>query len=853
MQGNDAAASTATVAAATATATSATSTATAAEKEEEEEVCRICREAGTREQPLMKPCRCRGSVGFVHEGCLRRWVQGTLSARRHPQCEICHARYAVSYSRLHAPSGGAPPPLRFACSGDSPVLVHRCWAALAYALASLVLFMCHGSLVVKCAAFAVMAAMALRLAALFAPADLYDDERRRPRWLWVLCSHPSLLYQHLLVLVAVVGVLVPATGFAAYLPLVVVAALHDKVPDPWQAKIGSGFLLSWRGTEQLCLLGLFTIVVTAAIVWHCYQVVQVSRLTWRVRFRPCAVWQCATPHQRSWLSLLFFLPPAVLFWAASCQGKVAVAATMAAVLVLLCLSNLLLESDPLSKFTLVACAFYASTLAVGFLLVFGLAYPYLMSSKHEVSRAEAESLQHQFDLSMLYPQLREKEHARSPNASRTVSLTTRLGASNAALPLTLYNFSDSVSHRAKGFVRTDTHNHGCVAFDVDLTGTVALFLEGGCPPWQKCANALNAGSTAVLVGSTAPGLPPNVTTAEPPPPLYVGTRGLCAAVPFMDALWLFEAAGTYDTGRLRVMLTPAALPPSLPAGSVLDTVALRVDRMFCAGVGKTKKIHLYNALDSASLASFESSAATRVVVATAEALSALREPNEWDDCIMDCGGMPPTALCSAAPSCSLRNYCTYGDNSVCEYIKGIVYLGVNGTIIFVVVGIFVIATTYAVVSSCWAVVTAILFYPVLPAAPESEEEGSEHILTEHTPLNIVVHAPDPVQHLLPPVPPMPPPVLPVPLAVPAQHEQLNDAGAEEGELWLELILVVCYVIGAMAAGLEMVAWQKAVVLVCVVAVLVSLAVVRLLLILAEIYTVWLHTGEGISIHPFVEP
>ena len=46
-----------------------------------EPVCRFCFETGDDEQPLVSPCKCAGSLRYVHVKCLHRWQsQVMLSA-----------------------------------------------------------------------------------------------------------------------------------------------------------------------------------------------------------------------------------------------------------------------------------------------------------------------------------------------------------------------------------------------------------------------------------------------------------------------------------------------------------------------------------------------------------------------------------------------------------------------------------------------------------------------------------------------------------------------------------------------------------------------------------------------------
>ena len=55
--------------------------------------CRFCLEnEATQENPLIEPCRCRGSVRFVHWGCLRRWI-ALDPAHNGTECSICHTPF----------------------------------------------------------------------------------------------------------------------------------------------------------------------------------------------------------------------------------------------------------------------------------------------------------------------------------------------------------------------------------------------------------------------------------------------------------------------------------------------------------------------------------------------------------------------------------------------------------------------------------------------------------------------------------------------------------------------------------------------------------------------------------------
>nr|XP_018259002.1 uncharacterized protein I303_08544 [Kwoniella dejecticola CBS 10117]OBR81160.1 hypothetical protein I303_08544 [Kwoniella dejecticola CBS 10117] len=60
--------------------------------EDEEDVCRVCRVEGDEADPLIYPCKCSGSVRFVHPDCLKQWLAQT--GKKH--CEICGHKYTFT-------------------------------------------------------------------------------------------------------------------------------------------------------------------------------------------------------------------------------------------------------------------------------------------------------------------------------------------------------------------------------------------------------------------------------------------------------------------------------------------------------------------------------------------------------------------------------------------------------------------------------------------------------------------------------------------------------------------------------------------------------------------------------------
>jgi hypothetical protein len=77
-----------------------------APKEADGMPCRICllEGSGGDEDPLIEACNCRGSIQYVHLGCLRYWINGRLCLSdsskhaylfRQLACELCKTNYPV--------------------------------------------------------------------------------------------------------------------------------------------------------------------------------------------------------------------------------------------------------------------------------------------------------------------------------------------------------------------------------------------------------------------------------------------------------------------------------------------------------------------------------------------------------------------------------------------------------------------------------------------------------------------------------------------------------------------------------------------------------------------------------------
>ena len=64
---------------------------------DEPDTCRICRGEGSQEERLFYPCKCSGSIKFVHQNCLMEWL--SHSQKKH--CELCKTPFR--FTKLYHP------------------------------------------------------------------------------------------------------------------------------------------------------------------------------------------------------------------------------------------------------------------------------------------------------------------------------------------------------------------------------------------------------------------------------------------------------------------------------------------------------------------------------------------------------------------------------------------------------------------------------------------------------------------------------------------------------------------------------------------------------------------------------
>ena len=72
---------------------------------DEQDTCRICRGEGSKDEPLFYPCKCSGSIKFVHQDCLMEWL--SHSQKKH--CELCKTSFR--FTKLYHPQMPSTVPL----------------------------------------------------------------------------------------------------------------------------------------------------------------------------------------------------------------------------------------------------------------------------------------------------------------------------------------------------------------------------------------------------------------------------------------------------------------------------------------------------------------------------------------------------------------------------------------------------------------------------------------------------------------------------------------------------------------------------------------------------------------------
>lgn len=64
--------------------------------------CRVCYDPNNEEKgKLISPCQCQGSVQYIHESCLKKWIENNIinnDRKIRPECELCKYKYIMKFT-----------------------------------------------------------------------------------------------------------------------------------------------------------------------------------------------------------------------------------------------------------------------------------------------------------------------------------------------------------------------------------------------------------------------------------------------------------------------------------------------------------------------------------------------------------------------------------------------------------------------------------------------------------------------------------------------------------------------------------------------------------------------------------
>jgi hypothetical protein len=64
---------------------------------QEEHICRICMDFDSKDNPLITPCKCSGSVKYIHEECLKTWLVSQDVDIDKGECELCKTPFSMEF------------------------------------------------------------------------------------------------------------------------------------------------------------------------------------------------------------------------------------------------------------------------------------------------------------------------------------------------------------------------------------------------------------------------------------------------------------------------------------------------------------------------------------------------------------------------------------------------------------------------------------------------------------------------------------------------------------------------------------------------------------------------------------
>ena len=60
-------------------------------------ICRVCYEKERKDDPLIAPCQCEGSIKYIHSSCIKKWIINSKNLFDNPQCEVCKKYFIIKF------------------------------------------------------------------------------------------------------------------------------------------------------------------------------------------------------------------------------------------------------------------------------------------------------------------------------------------------------------------------------------------------------------------------------------------------------------------------------------------------------------------------------------------------------------------------------------------------------------------------------------------------------------------------------------------------------------------------------------------------------------------------------------
>ena len=116
--------------------------------------CRICFDtADSASNPLLRPCRCRGSMRYVHVECLDTWRNTSTNPQSFFRCDTCHFEYRfgsrVGDYQIWSRLGGKHAGTTMQCMADGRLPFHNLSRWLCRQVLLLFLLMVGGAVVLN--------------------------------------------------------------------------------------------------------------------------------------------------------------------------------------------------------------------------------------------------------------------------------------------------------------------------------------------------------------------------------------------------------------------------------------------------------------------------------------------------------------------------------------------------------------------------------------------------------------------------------------------------------------------------------------------------------------------------------